>query len=59
MLTGDPASALAGAVADRSLDLVVLGAHSRKEGWREFLGTLSGDAVLKVECDLLLVNGGY
>lgn len=57
VLQGDPATALAAEVEKNRLDLIVLGAHTRRRGWREFFGTLSGKLLAKVDCDLLLVNG--
>lgn len=57
VLQGDPATALAAEARKNQLDLIALGAHTRRRGWREFFGTLSGKLLAKVDCDLLLVNG--
>jgi nucleotide-binding universal stress UspA family protein len=58
LLQGDPAAMITRTIAEKSLDLLVLGAHTRRPGWREFFGTLGSRLAREADCDLLLIHGG-
>jgi len=56
VLVGDPATAIPKFVAQRSYDILVLGALTHRDAMTALVGTLTGRLIETLECDLLLVR---
>ncbi len=52
---GSPRRVIPAAVKKRKTDLLVLGTHGRSAMGRAFLGTVAGDVLREVSCDVLVV----
>ena len=57
VVLGDPFAGIAGAVADKKPDLLVIGPHRRQILRDAFVGTTAERTIRSVDCPVLMVNG--